>query len=369
MTVDVNSSSPMPRYYRVKLEIEKDITDGKLQPGDMLPSERGLCEKFGVSSITIRRALRELVQAGLIYRENGVGTFVASRTRRFSVALIFVGFEEKGWHIQSQMFGALIGSVGQVVWESGSTLCVTNVISDRSFLKALNRIVEERTFDGVLLRTSGDPPTEAADLLLSHRFPHVFVKKRVPERAANCVVLDNYRSSYIATRHLIEQGHSRIACLVGRPTRTFTDRAAGYRAALEDETLSLPTEYLHYGPSEFVESGYDGMLKLLRLPERPTAVVIGSDHMARGVYQAIRECNLVVGDDIALVSFDEMGLAEHYEPPLSALGPFDYDLGQHSARLLMQQLSDESSSPSEIVLDPQFIVRASSSKRFGDSAA
>ena len=67
-----NSSGGMPRYMQVKLALRREIVEGPLAPGALLPSERLLCERFGVSNITVRRALRDLVHDGLIYRENGV---------------------------------------------------------------------------------------------------------------------------------------------------------------------------------------------------------------------------------------------------------------------------------------------------------
>src|SRR5438270_803311 len=100
--VPLASSGALPRYMQVKLALQREIVEGPLAPGDLLPSERLLCERFGVSNITIRRALSDLVHGGLIYRENGVGTFVASPVRRkLRVALLFQGFAEEGWRRRS----------------------------------------------------------------------------------------------------------------------------------------------------------------------------------------------------------------------------------------------------------------------------
>lgn len=73
---DLSTSSPSPLYHRVLVTIREQIEDGTLNPGEQLPSEAQMCEEFGVSRGTLRRAIDELVQAKLIYKAHGVGTFV-----------------------------------------------------------------------------------------------------------------------------------------------------------------------------------------------------------------------------------------------------------------------------------------------------
>lgn len=73
----LNNDSPIPLYYQLKELLKEQITDGVLNPGDQLPSERDLEERYGVSRMTARRALVELCNEGLVYREQGRGTFVA----------------------------------------------------------------------------------------------------------------------------------------------------------------------------------------------------------------------------------------------------------------------------------------------------
>jgi hypothetical protein len=129
-----------------------------------------LCERFGVSNITVRRALRDLVQDGLIYRENGVGTFVSSRLRKLRIALLLQGFEEEGWRRRSQMFGALIGSVGEILWERECTFSISDVRTEKALHHVLDNIINERSFDGMLLRTAGDPRQRQSICLLRGDF-------------------------------------------------------------------------------------------------------------------------------------------------------------------------------------------------------
>jgi DNA-binding LacI/PurR family transcriptional regulator len=362
--VPLNSFGALPRYMQVKVALRREIVEGPLAPGDLLPSERLLCERFGVSNITVRRALRDLVQDGLIYRENGVGTFVASPIRKLRVALVFQGFEEEGWRRRSQMFGALIGSVGQVLWEQGCTFSITDVLNEKSLLDVLDSIINEQTFDGILLRTASDPSAAAIDLLTERSFPYVVVKKRVPGRHANCVVLDNHQSARMATAHLLELGHRRIGCILGpRSSTTFRDRADGYADALSEWGLSVNDDWLRFGTSTFEDAGYAEGAALLDLPTPPTAVLVGVDLMIQGVYQAVKDRRRRIPRQVALVGFDEAGFGERYDPPLTAVSTTEYDLGRASARLLMQVLSGERSTPTEVVLEPALTIRSSTGNK------
>ena len=73
-----------PTYIKIKESIQKKIQDGELVPGDALPSERTLAESYGLSRMTVRAALSELVAAGALYREQGRGTFVSARKMKQS---------------------------------------------------------------------------------------------------------------------------------------------------------------------------------------------------------------------------------------------------------------------------------------------
>jgi DNA-binding LacI/PurR family transcriptional regulator len=361
VTTSLDQAAPVPLYYRVRVAIQKDILEGRLRPGDMLLSEKALCSHYSVSSITMRRALRDLAQSGLIYRENGVGTFVAQPTRRFAIALIFCGFAEEGWRAQSHMFGSLIGSVGQVVWEYGSALSVSNLASTSVLIDAIRQIAENNSFDGLLIRADQEPTGEITDLLASFGLPYVLIKKKVMDRPVNAVWMDNRRHARLATEHLLELGHRRIGLIFGRPdSRTFQERALGYRDALAAADVPADDALIRYGASEFADTGYIETLALLDGPARPTALIIGADQLGHGVYPALRDRGVKIPEDMALVGFDEAGLAQTFQPPLTTLATTDYDLGKEAAQILMALLKGEAQAPVECVLEPRMIVRNTS---------
>jgi LacI family transcriptional regulator len=86
---------------------------------------------------------------------------------------------------------------------------------------------------------------------------------------------------------------------------------------------------------------------------------VGDDLMVQGVYQAIKDYGLRIPLDVSVVGFDEIGFADRYDPPLTSLGPSDFELGLESARLLLRRLSGEPPERTDVVLRPTLTVRKS----------
>lgn len=91
--VDGVRSGPLPRYYQLKELIRDGIRSGEWTPGSLIPSERALCERYGISRMTARQSVTELVNEGLLYREQGKGTYVG-RPKIAQQLLRLTGFTE-----------------------------------------------------------------------------------------------------------------------------------------------------------------------------------------------------------------------------------------------------------------------------------
>lgn len=103
----LDKRTPIPLYFQLKEILKEKIETGELKPGDLLPSERELKEKYEISRPTIRQALNELVNDGLVYREKGKGTFVAKPEINYGFIQKFTTFyddmEEKGFNTKTRI--------------------------------------------------------------------------------------------------------------------------------------------------------------------------------------------------------------------------------------------------------------------------
>ncbi|MEA2515977.1 MAG: GntR family transcriptional regulator, N-acetylglucosamine utilization regulator [Thermomicrobiales bacterium] len=91
--VESVKSGPLPRYYQLKEIIRERIRSGEWSPGSLIPSERELCERYGISRMTARQSITELANEGLLYREQGKGTYVG-RPKIAQQLLRLTGFTE-----------------------------------------------------------------------------------------------------------------------------------------------------------------------------------------------------------------------------------------------------------------------------------
>jgi len=130
------------------------------------------------------------------------------------------------------------------------------------------------------------------------------------------VDIDFRLAGELATRHLVENGHRRIATILEEPVQGT--RRKGFQLALAEAGTAAPPEYLHQGDSSF-ESGYQGALALLDLPAPPSAIVAGNDWMALGAIEALVSRGLSVPRDLSVVGVDDISLAAHANPRLTTI--------------------------------------------------
>ncbi|HEV2701490.1 MAG TPA: LacI family DNA-binding transcriptional regulator [Steroidobacteraceae bacterium] len=210
--------------------------------------------------------------------------------------------------------------------------------------------------DGIILLTGVAPAAYAAgDRPLP---PLVTVLERLPGAAVPVVNTDHYAGAVEAMRHLIDLGHRRIAHISGlRRVPSAIRRLEGYRAALSAAGLAAPAELLHGGDFT-VGSGATGMQQLMGLAQPPTAVLCGNDEMAYGAIRAAHKLGLSVPEDVSVVGFDDLNLAEFYNPPLTTVNIPRQELGRRAAQELIDQLSGREVAR-EVVLPTRLMIRES----------
>ncbi len=177
------------------------------------------------------------------------------------------------------------------------------------------------------------------------------------------VDVDNRQGAYMAVRYLLDLGHRRIGHISNAPFSyaSSSDRREGYRRALleagiaYDEALVLAGEFT-------ASSGYAPMQALLDLPYPPTAVFVGSDVVALGAMEAVRERGLRIPDDISLIGFDDILYARYTTPPLTTVRIPAYDLGRSAGSLLLKIIRGDSLPDTRFLLPTELVVRRSTIK-------
>ena len=220
--------------------------------------------------------------------------------------------------------------------------------------------LQQRGVLGILVAAGGDVGDCMIEHLAATGLPVVLVETLVRGDKFHCVLADNVDAGYLATRHLVQLGHRRIAALPG-PAKysSLVDRLRGYYAALAEAGLASRPEYLPAPQSGSPKKGYLQMKQLLDLAEPPTAVFAVSDKSAFGALEAVRERGLVVPDDVAIVSVDNVAESAHTDPPLTTVHVPKKEIGALAARRLHELLTGGNAPPTKTLLYSELIVRES----------
>jgi DNA-binding LacI/PurR family transcriptional regulator len=346
-------------YQQLRQDLLARIRRGEFSPGDLLPSESRLCEQYGVSVTTARRALLELVKEGVVYRRAGIGTMVAPRVRRVRLAFLSIDYKGDAWRRTPSAMGELVAGLGEACWQRAAGFSMTGVEGDEA-VTYLREVVEERSVDGILLRTADDINEEVIEVLEAAGMPYVVVKRHVPGRRMNCVISDDVTGAKIATAHLLDLGHQRIGFVCARPHLTLAqERLAGYRAALAERGVEPDAGLVRQQPYFTMEEGYRATKSLLELPSPPGALFVASDTMALGTYQVIGDLGLNVPDDLSVVGYDDISPAAVLQPPLTTVRTSYYDFGRLAAQLLLDIVEGREVPPQERIIEPVLVVRSS----------
>lgn len=225
--------------------------------------------------------------------------------------------------------------------------------------KLISTMVEHRV-DGLILNPASRSVGKTAKQLNNLKIPLVLANRELTNVNADYVGIDYQEGAYKAVSHLVSKGHEKIAFLGGvKKSSTWIERMAGYRLAHENANLPLD-ESLVIDSEPTSKGGEEAALKLLDLPDSPTAIFCFSDLIAFGVMKMLTKQGIVIGRDIDIVGFDNIPEAEIYHPPLTTVSSYPKSIGNQSAKLLHSKIKRENEEMHRIILKPQLVVRETS---------
>jgi LacI family transcriptional regulator len=220
-----------------------------------------------------------------------------------------------------------------------------------------NVLIENRVA-GILFVAAG-VSTELVNDLSQRRVPLVIVDREVPGVEADTVLTDHAQGGCLATQHLIDLGHRRIACIAGNSEISpSAERVTGYRETLEKNGIPFDESLVVKGDFQY-ESGYEATRQLLTLERPPSALFACNDLMAVGCISAARELGLRVPDDLSVVGFDDVRLASFTNPPLTTIVQPKVEIGALATQMLLERLVDLEAPARFKRLDTKLCVRQS----------
>jgi LacI family transcriptional regulator len=196
--------------------------------------------------------------------------------------------------------------------------------------------------------------------------PVVLAMRRMPGLRASLVAPENREGARKATRHLIALGHRRIAFAGGMPMSVRDERIAGYQDALAEAGLG-PDPALVIDTLPNYAGGESAASQLMNLAEPPTAALCFNDVVAIGLMRALGGLGRTIGEDFAVIGFDDIDEARHMRPALTSVAVGGQSLGERAAHLLMRQIANKGSEPETQLGPASLIIRGSCGARATNS--
>lgn len=334
------------------------IADGRLAPGERLPAVRDLATDLGINVNTVRAAYARLAADGLVETRHGVGTTVLERRPGIvpvgaptlaanTVAVVIAGL--------SPFYLPLVQAIEDVAAEQGTLVLIGDARDSEAFGGVMLRQLIARGVSGLIAVSFGALP---ADLAGDATPPIVYVDQ--PQRDGHVILFDGRGAGRLATRHLIEHGHRRIA-IITAPIAwpNVGDVYNGYVEALDAAGLALDPDLVAETTHFREEHGMTVLAQLLALPEPPTAVFVAGEPLAVGALLEAKSRGLVVPRDIAIAGYNDSPMAQLLEPGLTMVAPPVEEAGAAAMRLLARLMAGDDEGPVRQTLEVELIVRGS----------
>lgn len=301
-----------------------------------------------VSSKTRSKVLDAARQ--LNYRKNGFAMDL-KRSRTKTIALILTD-------LSGPYYSELIRSVQEVALTNGYDLIACSLMGGRDSTAV--KFLREKRADGAIILA----PNIRDEVLVETsgpQFPIVVMDRQLSSDYLLNVLVDGEQGGYTATRYLLENGHKHVAYISGSSDSYDNHlRYKGYLRALAEAGLEEQSKWRLSG--NFVrEGGYNATKMLIMQGSLPSAVFYGNDEMAIGGLKAFEECGISVPNDISVIGYDDIQLAEYVNPPLTTIRQPKSEAGSLAAHLLFQALAGESVKQS-YMLTTDMMERASVGK-------
>lgn len=361
----MKKTNKTPLYQRIANDIQISITAEDFDFNNPICTESSLCEKYSVSRITAKRAIKELVESGLIYRKRGVGSFAVGpacettivrpvANKVFSLLIPFETVAQGGMYLA-------VDSINQVLTPLQHQLTIYSSYSLERDADLL-RILFTQNVDGIIYypRTS-ELPLDALNAFVNKNLPVIILDQTFPFDCFSSVVCDHYKGGYLLAEHLISYGHKNIcylSCNKPEDLSTIHSRYGGLADCLIANKINTPPRFVHWTSDE--GEGYHMLKHLVNAMyhDGVTAVLCETDQVAFNVYICCNSLGIRVPDDISITGFDNINWATTGGAHITTIDQNFASIGKSITDILLQ----DSYTPSRTVIPVNLVPRRSTGR-------
>ncbi|MBB1455624.1 LacI family DNA-binding transcriptional regulator [Pseudoalteromonas sp. SG43-5] len=330
-----------------------------------------VAEQAGVSMMTVSRVLnqdkkvsnktREKVMAvveKLNYRPNVSARRLAS-SKSFFIGLLYDNPSDS--YISQFLLASL-----KKCRALGYHLVVDEAHLDiNKTIESVKQLIDVTQVDGMILLPPMCDNEDVLEVLTKANVPFVRITPDTKLNSSPYICMDDYQAAFDVTERLINQGHKKIAHIIGNNKQGVSRlRYQGYLDALRSNKITTPPEYIEQGSFTY-QSGMEAAVKLLALDDKPTAIFAANDDMAAAVISIAQQQGINIPGDLSVVGFDDTQLARSVWPRISTVKQPINEMAELSVSLLASGQYDNMSNLKSLelrhILDFELIERESSS--------
>ncbi len=359
----INLKEPTALYHQIADDLRSQIESGKLKVGEQLGSQHELAQEYGVSLITVKKALLTLINERILFSRVGKGTYVARKfapmrfSQQKSIGLVLRD-------LRSPFFSLIVHGAEEAASEQGYSIILSNSSGHPEKEEAQIRHFRRIGVNGLMIASMSHVyhPTPIIRTLLKEDFPLVMISY-VEDEDVPFVGTDHELGGYLATTHLIKLGYQNIGYINGEKGNLVgEERRKGYLRALRAADIQVREELIFRlrwkGEWNDFRSGAEMGEKFMKLKTKPDAVFVYNDLAALGFQEAVRKHGQRVPDDIAIVGFDDIERSAYADVPLTTVRQPTPEIGRKAIEALLQKISG-ARPPIRSALKPTLVIRES----------
>lgn len=263
----------------------------------------------------------------------------------------------------NSFFAEVIDGVESYCYRQGYTLILCNTGGLAEKQKSYMQMLAEKRVDGILVICSDFSPELIKTLNAYHKIPKVIMDWGVISDDKTDTIIDNSEvGGYLATRHLIEQGHQKIACLMGPADKSVCQtRLQGFRRAMLEANLTINEDWILEGNFE-CDTAVLAANQFLAMENQPTAIFCFNDTMALGLMSRLQQKGMKIPEDMSVIGYDNIELAEYFSPPLTTIHQPKRRAGKNAFELLLQRINNKEHESRVFEMTPELVERLTVAK-------
>jgi len=255
---------------------------------------------------------------------------------------------------QNTFYSEVLGSIEYYARLKGYHIIISATDANESYLT----LAKKRNLDGIIV--IGMYPDDFYQQMKKTKIPIVLIDSYCNDHYYHNIRIDDAYGSYIATKCVLDSGHSKIAFFSGqlKEDGVMKKRLLGYQEALEEYGIAFDKNYIFEGQIQY-QSGIDMAKRFHKSNIEATAIVAAADILAIGVMKGLYDLGVKVPEDISIIGFDDLEISQYLTPGLTTIRQQISLKGQKAVELLLKHIENPNLSKQEEILPLQLVERGS----------